>query len=64
MAAPETEGAELVQEVKPNHSVKLDSEELLSAKFQQIGDNEFVIYKPRWGAFYGTQLEDFFERTW
>ena len=59
VAAPETEGAELVQELKPNSSIKLNAETLLSGKLQQIGENEFVMYKPRWGAFYGTNLEVF-----
>lgn len=38
-------------------NVKLDSDLLLSGKVQQISDNEIVIYKPRWGAFYKTPLE-------
>jgi nicotinamidase-related amidase len=59
VAAPDSEGAELVEELKPDNAVKLNSNELLSGNFQQIGSNEFVMYKPRWGAFYQTQLEDF-----
>jgi nicotinamidase-related amidase len=59
VAAPGSEGAELVKELKPDSTVKLDSNELLSGNFQHIGANEFVMYKPRWGAFYQTQLEDF-----
>lgn len=59
VAVPETEGAELVKELKPNNSIKLNPNELLSGKLQKIGANEFVMYKPRWGAFYGTQLEAF-----
>ena len=59
VAAPETEGAELVQELKPDSSIKLNAVTLLSGKLQQIGENEFVMYKPRWGAFYGTNLEEF-----
>lgn len=59
VAAPETQGAELVTELKPDSAVKLYANELLSGKLQQIGANEFVMYKPRWGAFYQTPLEDF-----
>ncbi|MCU7942268.1 MAG: cysteine hydrolase [Candidatus Thiodiazotropha sp. (ex Cardiolucina cf. quadrata)] len=56
---PESEGAELVEDLKPDSSIKLNADVLLAGELQQIGSNEFVIYKPRWGAFYGTRLEDF-----
>ena len=59
MLVPGSEGAELVQELKPNPGMKLDAEKLMSGKFQKIGTNEFVMYKPRWGAFYRTGLEAF-----
>jgi nicotinamidase-related amidase len=59
IVAPESEGAELVQALKPSASVRLDSHQLLAGQFQQIGDNEFVMYKPRWGAFYATRLHEF-----
>jgi len=59
MAAPKTEGAELVSALKPSSSVRLNPHELLKGQLQQIGENEFVIYKSRWGAFYDTQLESF-----
>ena len=57
--APESDGAELVDGLKPDTSVRLDAHVLLSGEIQQIGVNEFVMYKPRWGAFYGTDLEKF-----
>ena len=59
MLAPGSKGAELVNELKPDASIKLDADALLSGDVQQIGDNEFVMYKPRWGAFYQTVLEEF-----
>ena len=59
IAVPETSGADLVQELKPDSSVKLDADELMAGNFQRIGENEFVMYKPRWGAFYKTRLEGF-----
>jgi nicotinamidase-related amidase len=49
-------GCELAREMFEKN-VKLDSVSLLSGQVQQIGDNEVVIYKPRWGAFYKTPLE-------
>ena len=59
MVVPGSEGAELVAALKPDRSVNLDAQALLAGKFQQIGKNEFVMYKPRWGAFYQTNLEQF-----
>jgi len=59
ITVPETSGADLVQELKPDSSVKLDADELMAGNFQRIGENEFVMYKPRWGAFYKTRLEGF-----
>ena len=58
VAAPNSEGAEIVKELKPN-DMKLDSKKLLNRKIQEIARNEFVIYKPRWGAFFKTSLESF-----
>ena len=52
-----TEGTELVQELKSPFKMKLDTELLLKGKLQQIQMKEWIIYKPRWGAFYGTALE-------
>ena len=59
MVLPGSEGAELVQELKPKTAVRLDAGTLLSGELQQIGDNEYVMYKPRWGAFYQTRLQEF-----
>ncbi len=57
IVAPGSTGAELVDELKP-YPFKLNPAILLDGKIQQIGDSEFVIYKPRWGAFFKTGLED------
>ena len=56
--APYSEGAELVKALKPNEN-RLDADKLLNNGIQEISQNEFVIYKPRWGAFYNTPLEKF-----
>ena len=56
---PGTDGAELVEELKPSADVRVDAETLLRGDFQQIGPHEWIMYKPRWSAFYRTQLEDF-----
>ncbi len=61
IVAPDSQGAELVQELKPDSTVRLDPAVLLAGEFQQIGRNEFVMYKPRWGMFYRTQLDGFLQ---
>lgn len=56
---PGTEGAELVEELKPKADVQLEADRLLAGGFQHVGPGEWIMYKPRWGAFYSTDLEDF-----
>lgn len=55
---PGTLGAELIEEINPDRSIRLDPTTLLSGSFQEVGSDEWVVYKPRWGAFHGTNLED------
>jgi nicotinamidase-related amidase len=56
IATPGSAGSQIAAELLPN-AVELDHELLLSGGVQQIGTAEHVIYKPRWGAFYRTGLE-------
>jgi nicotinamidase-related amidase len=56
---PGSDGAELVDELKPSPQVRLDAERLLAGDLQPIGSREWVMYKPRWGAFYRTSLEKY-----
>lgn len=44
-------------------AVELDSERLLTGEMQSIGPHEVVLYKPRWGAFFQTSLEDYLRRS-
>jgi len=53
-----SDGAELVEDLKSSSKVRLDSNLLLSRKLLLIGSREWIMYKPRWGAFYNTALED------
>ena len=55
---PGTTGAELLEDIKPSEQVRLDPARLLGGQPQQIGQQEWLIYKPRWGAFHETALED------
>jgi nicotinamidase-related amidase len=50
-------GCQLASEILPQSGIVLDDGLLLSHGVQTIGANEVVIYKPRWGAFYNTPLE-------
>jgi nicotinamidase-related amidase len=38
-------------------TAELDDDALLAGQAQAIGADEWILYKPRWGAFYGTSLE-------
>jgi nicotinamidase-related amidase len=54
---PGTKGAELSEEVHPNPAMRSDPAALLSGEFIQLGEKEWLFYKPRWGAFHGTDIE-------
>jgi nicotinamidase-related amidase len=58
---PETPGAELVDELKPTGNIQLDSNRLLNGEFQELRSQEWVMYKPRWSAFYRTELTSFLD---
>ncbi len=55
---PGTDGAELVSALKPDLGVSLDCDALLAGELQRVGKREWVMYKPRWSAFYRTPLDD------
>lgn len=58
LVCPGSEGAELVAELKPLPDIRLDAATLLAGQLQPLGENEWALYKPRWGAFYKTRLEE------
>jgi len=55
-AAPGSSGSQIAAELLPK-VVELDYEFLLGGGLQRVGPAEHVIYKPRWGAFYRTELD-------
>lgn len=59
MAAPGSSGSQIVSELLPSPDVSLDPDRLLRGEAQQIGPQEWIVYKPRFGAFYHTLLEEF-----
>jgi nicotinamidase-related amidase len=56
IAVPGSSGSQIAVELLSN-LVELDHELLLAGGFQRIGTAEHVMYKPRWGAFYNTNLQ-------
>jgi nicotinamidase-related amidase len=57
VAAPYARGANIPESLLPLEGVQLDFESLLAGQIQSIGANEVVIYKPRWSAFYRSDLD-------
>jgi nicotinamidase-related amidase len=53
-----TPGSQLAPQLLPAPDLRLDHELLLAGIVQTLGPQESAIYKPRWGAFYNTPLED------
>ena len=50
-------GSQIAEPLIPLPGGLLDADRLLAGDIQQLGPQEAVIYKPRWGAFYRTPLE-------
>ena len=50
-------GCQLAPDLLPRVGRELDTDLLLSGGIQTLESREVVIYKPRWGAFYDTPLE-------
>jgi len=58
VAAPDSSGAGLVDELKLGKR-RLEFDRLILGEILEIGPNEYIMYKSRWGAFYKTDLENF-----
>lgn len=56
--APDTPGSQLAPGLLPDDRLKLNCSMLLSGKAQTVSSREAIIYKPRWGAFYQTCIEN------
>ena len=54
---PGTPGRSLAPGVLEAGLAELDDTLLLNGDLQHLGEGEVAMYKPRWGAFYGTDLE-------
>jgi len=62
IVAPHTTGADLVDPIKPRNMRPLQYDRLISGEIQQISHREWAVYKPRWGAFFGTSLDTFLRK--
>lgn len=58
VVAPGSPGAAIVPGLLPDGAGDINSEALLSGRVVQLGERDFILYKPRWGAFYQTALHD------
>jgi nicotinamidase-related amidase len=56
--APGSSGSQLAPGIVQRPGFVLDPGELLEGRPQEVSPGEVVIYKPRWGAFFETPLED------
>jgi nicotinamidase-related amidase len=56
VARPGSPGSELVAELNPT-ATPLDPSTLLNGHPQSAGEHDWILYKPRWGAFYQTALD-------
>jgi nicotinamidase-related amidase len=54
---PDSVSSQIAPQMLSDPSIMLDHELLLSGGIQKIGPKEYVIYKPRFGAFYHTPLK-------
>jgi predicted acetyltransferase/nicotinamidase-related amidase len=55
---PGTPGRSLAAGIPPEGAPALDDDVLLAGGLQPLGEGEVAMYKPRWGAFYATPLDD------
>lgn len=59
IVSPGSTGAKLAAELLPAGAEAQRDEALLRGEIQRIGEREWIVYKPRWGAFYETGLDAF-----
>lgn len=52
-----TSGSQIAPDLFAGENVILDEALLLSGGIQNVSEDEVIMYKPRWGAFYKTPLE-------
>ena len=63
LVTPGTASSQLAPGMLPNRDTELDYDLLLSGQIQELGPREVAIYKPRWGAFYQTPLQEHLQKS-
>ncbi|MBT2234177.1 cysteine hydrolase family protein [Nonomuraea sp. NEAU-A123] len=58
IVAPGSAGSAIAADLLPPGAPPLDPELLLSGEPQPLGEHEVALFKPRWGAFYRTRLDE------
>jgi nicotinamidase-related amidase len=58
-----TAGSDLVSELKPSDEISLDASLLLEGRFQSLTECEVAMFKPRWGAFFGTPSSEHLQQS-
>ncbi|MFI7497618.1 cysteine hydrolase family protein [Streptomyces sp. NPDC049687] len=58
IAAPGSAGSALAPGLAPDNAPDLDADLLLAGRPQRLGPGEYAVFKPRWGAFYRTSLQE------
>ena len=58
IVSPGSNGAKIVTELLPENAENYSDISLLNGQIIPIAPYDFIVYKPRWGAFYSTQLDD------
>ncbi|MBB5782633.1 cysteine hydrolase family protein [Nonomuraea jabiensis] len=58
IVAPDSPGSDIAPELLPPDAPPLKAGLLLSGEPQPLGEREVALFKPRWGAFYRTRLDE------
>ena len=57
LVRPGSPGAQIAPQLLPDPGLVLDTGALQAGELQKAGDNEVVMWKPRWSAFHRTPLD-------
>jgi nicotinamidase-related amidase len=55
---PGSAGSQLAPALRPPGAPRLEARQLLSGRLQMLAPGEWAMWKPRWGAFHRTPLDD------
>lgn len=55
---PGSPGSQIAPGLRPPAAADLDPSLLLAGRVQQLADDEWAMWKPRWGAFHRTPLDE------